>query len=151
MTVSPTTIVAALALFSAAWGGLGWLLARVSGWRRLGRAFAAPGPAPAGRRRRFQTAHFGWFAHYERCLLLILAEPGLYLRPMVIFRFWHPPLLIPWGAITAEERRTLFLLRSLRLTIDLGPSTAPVEITLRGRRLREAVRARVDAWGTAGA
>jgi hypothetical protein len=48
-----------------------------------------------------------WLAGYHNCLTIGGSPEGLYLAIMPLFRFRHPPLLIPWAEITVTRRRIL--------------------------------------------
>lgn len=49
-----------------------------------------------------------WTASYNGCLIVGCCAEGLYLATMPLFRFRHPPLLIPWTEILVTRRRILF-------------------------------------------
>jgi hypothetical protein len=44
----------------------------------------------------------------ETALRLAATPDGLYLATMAVFRFRHPPLLVPWNEITISQRPILF-------------------------------------------
>jgi hypothetical protein len=44
-------------------------------------------------------------ANYNRVLTLGASQEGLYLASMFLFRFMHPPLLVPWSEIKVRRRK----------------------------------------------
>ena len=50
------------------------------------------------------------FISYRNALNLDYNNEGLYIRPILIFRLFQPPILIPWEEIKeVRDRRFLFL------------------------------------------
>ena len=45
---------------------------------------------------------------YGNCLTVGSSPHGLYLAMMLLFRFGHPPLLIPWDEITVSRQTFVF-------------------------------------------
>jgi hypothetical protein len=71
-----------------------WIDARLSGWNRLARLYRAP-DEPAGRR--FERVTFCMNARcYRRIGTIAMGSEGLHMQLHPLFRFLHPPLLIPW-------------------------------------------------------
>jgi len=51
----------------------------------------------------------GFPVSYNNCVTIGVTDAGLYLAPFLLFRFLHPPLLIPWRDITGcQEGRFLW-------------------------------------------
>ncbi|MCU1285493.1 MAG: hypothetical protein JWO13_1843 [Acidobacteriales bacterium] len=69
----------------------------------------------------------GWIK-YNNCLTFGVSDLGFYLAVLPIFRFQHPPLLIPWREIRLRNGKGLIF--SYKELI-LGPDE---EVTLRIRR-----------------
>ena len=46
-----------------------------------------------------------WLAHYNNVLTLGASQRGLYLASMFLFRFMHPPLLVPWSEIKVRRSK----------------------------------------------
>jgi len=44
---------------------------------------------------------------YSNCLLLKYNEEGIYIRPILIFRLFHPPVMIPWTETTATRDKKI--------------------------------------------
>lgn len=57
-------------------------------------------------------------ANYKNSLILKYNEDGFYLRPMFLFRLFHPPVLIPWKEI--KEVRTNKVLFSTTKQLIIG-------------------------------
>jgi hypothetical protein len=45
-----------------------------------------------------------WWTHHNNVITAGASQEGLYLTSMFLFRFMHPPLLIPWAEV--RVRRT---------------------------------------------
>jgi hypothetical protein len=46
-----------------------------------------------------------WLANYNNVLTIGACQQGLYLASMFLFRFMHPPLLVPWSEIKCEAAK----------------------------------------------
>lgn len=134
-----------LPVFVAGWFLVSGLLAHLGGWASLARDLAAEAPE-AGERHRFVSGSVGhrfFPVHYRGCLFLTIAEEGLHLSVLFLFRFQTPPLLIPWQLIESmtEERQfftryTIITLHSrwqhIRLRGEVGDRVRAVYATRRG-------------------
>src|SRR5437762_11860601 len=62
-----------------------------------------------------------WAAWLYDLLKQVGCSPELYLATMPLFRFRHPPLLVPWNEVSIAQRRILFF-RFVRLGLghELG-------------------------------
>jgi len=78
----------------------------------------------------FASAGIG-IASYNNALILKYNDEGLYLKPIFLFRAFHPPLFIPWKEITKVNDKKIFFtsLKELSIgnplitTIKFKPST----------------------------
>lgn len=63
-----------------------------------------------------------WSAHYGNCLRLGANGDGLYLAVLFLFRFMHPPLLVPWREIKVRRKKRWLFGESVIFTmgVDLG-------------------------------
>ena len=52
-----------------------------------------------------QSGRMRWLANYNNVLTLGASQQGLYLASMFLFRFMHPPLLIPWSEIKVQRSK----------------------------------------------
>lgn len=91
---------------AAAWLIMLTVLSYISGWRKLAAGYAYRKPF-TGPKWRFQSAAMRWLG-IRNCLIFGADERGLYMSMMLPFRFWHPPLLIPWQSVTAQKKKKLF-------------------------------------------
>jgi hypothetical protein len=57
-----------------------------------------------------------WLANYNNVLTMGASQQGLYLASMFLFRFMHPPLLVPWSEITVR-RSTGWVFEYVTLTM----------------------------------
>src|SRR5260370_19723797 len=69
-------------------------LSYVGGWYSLARVYRALGPLN-GSKWGMQSGRMRWLANYNNILTLGLNQEGLYVATMFLFRFMHPPLLVP--------------------------------------------------------
>ena len=130
---------------------LGWLLfcnvaIAIVGriwWMPVARRFPAERWPERGEgvRAGWQNVSLG-FANYGGVMHTVVAEEGLYLRPIRAFLFNHPPMMIPWSAM-GMPRKTLF--GGVEISVEGG-----TRLRLRGKveRLVTDVLAAVSA-GTA--
>lgn len=127
-------VAAGLAGFVAVWAALMPLIAWFGGWRRLAQEFRA-GPATRGRIL-LGTATMRYGTHYNNLMRLDCRQDGLVLSLRGPFRLAHPPLLIPWSQVKAEDIRVLWMIPAMRL--ELG-SQAQIPLTFFKREARELV------------
>ena len=125
--------------FVVLWCGILKLVGKIGPWYQLAQQFHAIGE-PMGTTYRFQSLRFGMKAKYNGVITAIVSPRGLYLRPWFMFRIGHPPILIPWQAVTSLKEGQ-FILPYGRLTI--GPPVN-VEMTI-GSRLLDAIQ-RSSYW-----
>jgi hypothetical protein len=90
-----------------------WLLVSAvisftGGWATLATRFRLKVPFMGGRWTG-QSGQMRWIASYGNCLTVGGNAQGLYLATMLLFRFRHPPLLIPWEEVRVSRRQIMFL------------------------------------------
>ena len=76
-------------------------------------------------------------ANYNNVQMVGASQQGLYLASMFLFRFVHPPLLVPWSEIKVRRSKGWFL---EYVTLTLGHELA-IPLRVRGNlaaKLREA-------------
>ena len=95
-------------IFIFCWIPLSILIAQLSGWARLARHYRDNAPLD-GVRFHFQSAGMRFGTNYGGCLTVGVNRKGLYLAVWFLFRFGHPPLVIPWRDITMAERKKFFI------------------------------------------
>ena len=138
----PLIVTGVLVAFPLLWLGIVGLIGKM-GWGPLARAYPAEEWPASGYRVSMQSARIG-MSNYSNALNAVATPEGLYLRPMVLFRFGHPPVFIPWEAVGHPEPAFLM---GVRVPLADGPS-----LVLYGRLARAveaAVRAREEASGEA--
>ena len=89
----------------------------------------------------WQSARVG-LSNYNGALNAVVTAEGLYLRPVRLFAYNHPPVFIPWWAVTGLGQG-LFYGTTLQLEEGTG-------LRLSGRLARE-VRSAYEAWVAEGA
>jgi hypothetical protein len=108
LQIAPETLLAPGVfpiLFLGLWAAVTGLIAVLGGWQALSAEYRAPddfvlAPEDRFRMRSLQLRTVPLLpARYKGCITLGVTSRGLYLRPMVFFRLFHPPLLIPWTAV----------------------------------------------------
>jgi hypothetical protein len=93
--------------FLALWLSLCAIFAVTSGWVSLALRFRAHSQ-PEGPRIIGQITQIG-IIRETRATHMILSEAGLYLYSNILFRIFHPPLLIPWPEVRLiREVKTLW-------------------------------------------
>ena len=117
-----------LPLFAVAlWLLVAALIALVGGWGSLASAYGAPEGFELDRAARFRFRSIqlrrGMLlpANYSSIITVGLTEAGLYLVPLMLFRFRHPPLLIPWREITDCQGGSFLWLHWVDMTPRIGP------------------------------
>jgi hypothetical protein len=58
-----------------------------------------------GAKWRMQSGQMRWLANYNNVLTIGASPEGLYLASMFLFRFMHPPLLVPWSEIKVRRKK----------------------------------------------
>lgn len=118
--MSPLFPLAFPILFAGMWTGISYLLSRLSGWRALAERYRT-GAAPEGKRLAWTSGRIGSVS-FRSCLNLTLAPAGLFIVPLLPFRLFMPPLLIPWSEIRFAGFTKMFFVEfsCFRLS-DQGP------------------------------
>ncbi|MEN6331728.1 MAG: hypothetical protein ABFD57_07065 [Smithella sp.] len=80
------------------------ILSRVGGWKKLAQVYRYDGQF-SGNRWRFRSCRMNRFVNYNNCLTFGAGAEGLYINIFPVFRFHHPPLLIPWSDIKEEKTK----------------------------------------------
>lgn len=85
----------------------------VLGWRAFAQRFPATG-RPAGDAFVFASAWMradSFPAGYGHCLTVTVGDAGIRISMFILFRFFHPTILVPWSAIDSVAEETFFLSR----------------------------------------
>lgn len=52
--------------------------------------------------------------NYNSCLLMKTSVEGIWMRPILFFRLFHPPILIPWSELKeVREKKLIFRYREI--------------------------------------
>jgi hypothetical protein len=110
-------VVIFFTFFASLWLFVCFILARVGGWEKLARVYRYDGKF-SGERWRFRSCKMNGYTNYNNCLTFGVNPEGLYMKILPLFRFHHPPLLIPWSDIKEEKvKGIIFSYRELTFTV----------------------------------
>jgi hypothetical protein len=112
--------------FVGVWLLVALFISRVGGWSTLAEYYRADQPF-FGTLFRFQAASFRAGSNYNGCLNFGANGEGLYLRPMLLFRAFHPPLFIPWSEVSAQPIKLWLFFNFVELRFHRSPAI-PVRI-----------------------
>ncbi|MFZ0308816.1 MAG: hypothetical protein WCC89_20005 [Candidatus Sulfotelmatobacter sp.] len=90
--------------FLSLWLLVGATISFIGGWFSLAKVYRSQA-AFTGAKWRMQSAQMRWLAGYNHVLTIGASPQGLYLASMFLFRFMHPPLLVPWSEIKVQRRK----------------------------------------------
>jgi hypothetical protein len=90
--------------FLCLWFLVGAILSLVGGWFSLSKRYRTRVPFN-GAQWRGRSGQMRWLTNYNRVLTLGASQEGLYLACMFLFRFMHPPLLLPWSEIKVRRKK----------------------------------------------
>lgn len=80
--------------------------AKNNGWAVLAETYRLTGDFPE-RRLGFVTTTLNGYV-LQHLMVIGLAESGLCLRPIQLFRAFHPSLLVPWERVSSERQANSF-------------------------------------------
>jgi hypothetical protein len=115
--------------FVGAWLVVSAILSEVSGWPALARRYPG-GPRPEGKRLRGQVVGIGAVSE-NSVTVLIPTDRGLYMYAIVLFRFHHPPVMLPWSDVHYAGERKLAWWRWV--VLDIGSIGASTTLRIRPR------------------
>ena len=89
-----------------------WLLVSatislVGGWFSLAKVYRLRVPFN-GAKWGMQRAQMRWWVNYKNVLTIGVSQEGLYLAVVSLFRFMHPPLLVPWSEVRVRRSKGWF-------------------------------------------
>jgi hypothetical protein len=94
----------AIALLAAAlWVALSYLTSWISGWSALAARYRFAGSFD-GEQMHWVYGLMRWYTKYGGVLVVGSNAQGIYLRTIWALKVGHPPLLIPWRDVEAEDR-----------------------------------------------
>jgi len=122
--------------FFTLWLLIGAIISFIGGWFSLAKAYRTRVPFD-GAKLRGQSGRMRWLTNYNNVLTMGASQQGLYLASMFLFRFMHPPLLVPWSEIKVRRNKGwIFEYVTFRMGHELA-----IPLRIRGKlaaRLREA-------------
>jgi hypothetical protein len=90
--------------FLSLWCLVAAIVSFIGGWFSLARVYRTRVPFD-GTKWRMQSGRMRWLANYNNVLTFGVSPQGLYLASMFLFRFMHPPLLVPWSEIKVQRNK----------------------------------------------
>ena len=91
-------------LFIAIWLGILFLISHLGGWSKLHKAYKFPNRVQKPfLTKKFQSIQIG-ISNYNGVMTLSYYPEGLGLEVMILFRFQHPKILIPWKEIKLKQK-----------------------------------------------
>jgi hypothetical protein len=90
--------------FITLWFLVAIIISYTGGWRSLSKTYRTQVPFN-GAKWRGQSGQMRRLTNYNGVLTLGASQEGLYLACMFLFRFMHPPLLIPWSEIKVRRKK----------------------------------------------
>jgi len=112
-----------------------WLLVAamvsfIGGWFSLAKVYRTRVPFH-GTKWKMQSGRMRRLANYNNVLTIGVSPQGLYLASMFLFRFMHPPLLVPWSEIKVRRSKgwvfeyvTLIMGRDLAIPLRIRGTLA---------------------------
>ena len=101
----PSVFVAIFPIyFLFLWLLVGAIISYVGGWFSLAKVYRTRVPFD-GAKWGGQSGRMRWLANYNNVLTMGASQQGLYLASMFLFRFMHPPLLVPWTEIKVQRKK----------------------------------------------
>ena len=121
--------------FLSVWFFVSYIIGWIGGWHLLAQRFRIDNEF-SGTLCRWFNATMRWGVHYNGALKAGADLEALYLMPLFVFRFGHPPLSIPWNEIRLESSRWYDFYLSVTLTLG-NEEHVPFRISRRtARKLR---------------
>jgi len=114
-----------LAVFPVMWVGITSFLSVLGGWTRLARRYRTDQRADVPLQ--LTSGRVG-AVNYNNCLRVGFSGEGIHLRILFPFRVLHPPLFIPWSAVSHHTHKTVLKFWS-RDVVEID-ADSPVKLTL---------------------
>jgi hypothetical protein len=95
-------------VFIVFWLVISLVISRIGGWAALAKVYRCE-DSFEGERWRFRSGQMRYAMSYNNCLTIGADRRGIYLFILFLFRAGHPPLFIPWSAITVSEKKCFFV------------------------------------------
>jgi hypothetical protein len=111
--------------FTVGWLAMCALLSEVSRWPVLAKRFPG-GPRPSGTVLGSQVLAVG-IVRERRATLLVPTFEGVHVRAIWLFRFWRPPVFLPWAEVELVSSRRGRWGRSHKFSVGGGIATIRVK------------------------
>ncbi|TYC65188.1 hypothetical protein FMN63_22445 [Stappia sp. BW2] len=145
----PFVIIPVFAVvFGLFWSFIVFVVAHIGGWARLAKAYPATGK-PEGRSWNWRSMRIGLFFNYRNSVNVTLSDAGLYMRPILLFRIGHKPILLPWKAISDAQRRDLWFATTITLAVPLTGNGNERRLSFYGKTFVEAMEGHLKRNGNA--
>ena len=128
-----------LLAFPIFWITIVFLVSRLGGWARLASQFSADNP-PSGDKFSWHSAHLNRLGRYGNCVTVTVSSQGVHMQTILIFRFGHKAIFLPWGAISNMTRSTFLGFSRTKLTVDDDNGQRTSWITLYGNSLAKGLQ-----------
>jgi hypothetical protein len=112
-------------LFVGMWTLVTFMISK-AGWSSLAEKYSHPEPF-IGTRIGLISASIN-SARYNNSLILKYNEVGMYLKPIILFRAFHKPILIPWNDITKIKSKQIIFSKFKVLSVG-RPNLVELGIT----------------------
>ena len=116
----PLNLLQPILGFVFIWIVISALISYLGGWWSLSQYYQSR-PHNIRKKWLFQTAAMRFMTGYGNCLNVAVTDRGLLLSVLFIFRFGHPPLLIPWEDIRVEKYNS-WMMKGIRLNFTRVPN-----------------------------
>src|SRR6266446_10262395 len=93
--------------FIALWLLISTLISLIGGWFSLAKIYRTRIPFQ-GMKLKLWSSQMRWWTHYNNVITAGASQEGLHLTSMFLFRFMHPPLLIPWAEVRVRRTKGWF-------------------------------------------
>ncbi len=141
LLIDQSPVLFAVILWISLWLLIGALISFCGGWFSLAKVYRTRS-AFNGAKWRMQSGRMRWLANYNNVLTIGANREGLYLASLFLFRFMHPPLLVPWSEIKVRRKKGWVF---EYVTFTMGHELA-IPLRIRGG-LAERLRASAgDCW-----
>ena len=101
------------------------------GWSRLtDRYVARTSPSPSAKSFYWRSISIGssvFAPGYNGCVNIWLDDTGIFLRPSMMFRLFHPMLFLPWNGVESIEEKKIMIFQQAR--VQMRGSVPPINFT----------------------
>jgi hypothetical protein len=129
------------AYFLFLWFSIAAIISFVGGWFSLSKLYRTRVPFQ-GTKWTMQSGQMRFRVNYNRALTFGVSPQGFYMASMFLFRFMHPPLLVPWGEIRVQRTQGLMF---EYVTLTMGHELA-IPLRVRAALAAELREAAANNW-----